>query len=339
MEQEPSVAVIVLNWNGFEDTRECLESLRRLRYGNYRIVLVDNGSDSDEGARLKGLFPEAHLIQNAVNRGFAGGNNDGIRWALQQGFDYIVNLNNDCIAQPQWLASLIAGTRSAGADFASSLITYYPETDLICSAENLLLPDGTGFDPRHFGPACAEKCQRVIFSASGAASLYSSACLRRVELRGGQFFDELYFAYLEDLDLGIRLHAAGFSGVSVPAALVHHKETRTSGYRSRFHIFHLEKNRVLNELLNYPAWLIPAGELFYCAKTLLRLTGKLAGKKRARLRNAGGPRGYRPVAVLLESRMWILKNISAILRDRSDRRARGLISGRIYKHFTWKIPL
>jgi len=337
MKKEPSVAIIVLNWNGFEDTQECFNSLRQAGCANYTVILVDNGSENNEGGRLKELFPEIHLIQNAANRGFAGGNNDGIRWALLQGFDYIVNLNNDCIVEKDWLSRLVAGVQAAGADFASSLITYYPETDLVCSDENVLLPDGSGLVVNHCRPVQPGGCIRPVFSASGAASLYSAACLEAVKLPDNQFFDELYFAYLEDLDLGIRLSAKGFKGVCIPGAVVYHKESRASGYRSGFHIFHLEKNRLLNELLNYPLWLIPLGELFYCIKTLVNISRKLFLKKEKNPRDVGHEKKYHPLSVIIDSRLWVLGNIPAIRRDRKNRKMRGLITGRVISHFRWRV--
>ncbi len=73
MLQEPSIAIVILNWNGFDDTVECLQSLRQVAYANYRIILVDNGSSHNEGGEIERLFPEIHLIANEANRGFAGG--------------------------------------------------------------------------------------------------------------------------------------------------------------------------------------------------------------------------------------------------------------------------
>jgi GT2 family glycosyltransferase len=231
MNNEPSVAIVILNWNGLDDTVACLNSLYVSTCGNYKIVVVDNGSDGNQGTLVQQMFPAVHLIQNPINRGFAGGNNDGMRWAIQKNFDYVVNLNNDCIVEPDWLEKLVAGIQASGADFASSLIMYYPETHLICSDNNVLLPDGSGCVVNHLKTENERHSIHPVFSASGAASIYSIRCLKAVELLGGQFFDELYFAYLEDLDLGIRLNARGFKGICVPEAIVYHKESQTSGYR------------------------------------------------------------------------------------------------------------
>ena len=150
--KEPSIVIIVLNWNGFSDTTACLESLRRLDYSNVKTVLVDNGSENEEGRRLAERFPEVHLLANAHNRGFAGGNNDGIQWALNRGCDFIVNLNNDCLVEPDWLTELTRAVLHTGADFASSRIMCYPQTELICSDADGILPDGAGFVLRGMQP-------------------------------------------------------------------------------------------------------------------------------------------------------------------------------------------
>jgi len=127
MDNEKTAAIIIINWNGIDDTIECLNSLKNSSHKNYKIVLVDNGSNNSEGSKLKEMFPYIHLIQNQKNRGFAGGNNDGMNWALNNGFGYLINLNNDCIVEGAWLNNLIEGVRAARADYATSRIMFYPE--------------------------------------------------------------------------------------------------------------------------------------------------------------------------------------------------------------------
>lgn len=338
MKDEPAIAVIVLNWNGFQDTIECLRSLEGTSYNNYRVVLVDNGSENDEGAKLKELFPQVHLISNKANRGFAGGNNDGINWALNHGFEYIVNLNNDCLVEADWLEKLWAGIESSKADFGSCRIMYYPETRQICSDGDGLLPDGAGITLNHRKAFTGPKAPTPIFSACGAASVYSVKSLEAVKLLGNQFFDEMYFAYFEDIDLGIRLSALDYKGVCVHDAVVYHKSGQTAGERSYLKLFNLEKNRILNELLNYPLWLIPFGEMFYSLRTLWRIAGSLGSNssREKQADNRMAAEQYSTFSILLNSRKWILKNFSAVWENRRARKAGGLISSRILRHFIWK---
>ena len=329
---EPAVAIIVLNWNGFDDSVACLESLRSCDYRNFKTVLVDNGSDNNEAARLAGLFPEVHLIANPENRGFAGGNNDGIRWALERGCDYILNLNNDCLVEPDWLANLMRGVLQAEANFASARIMCYPQTELICSDGDGLLPDGAGFVLRSMRPWDGIREPRRIYSACGAASLYSADCVRRVSITPGQFFDELYFAYFEDIDLGFRLHAANCRGICVPDAVVYHKGQQSSERFSFFHLFHLEKNRRLNVRLNFPLWMQPISPAYRIARNIAR--GKIInlekhfGKKSGQQNSTGQ-------AVKQVVRDWMRQNAAAIAHDRGLRKAAGLISNRACAAITW----
>ncbi|MEI6125260.1 MAG: glycosyltransferase family 2 protein [Pseudomonadota bacterium] len=338
MKKEPLVAIIILNWNGFADSVECLTSLRNCTFKNYKIVLVDNGSTNTESYRLKEMFPEAHLICNKINRGFAGGNNDGMNWALENGYEYIVNLNNDCLVEKDWLSKFIEGITKAQADFASSRIMYYPEKHLICSDGDALLLDGTGVIVNHLKTQAESGKIQPIFSACGAGAIYSASCLEKIKIHGNQFYDELYFAYFEDVDLGIRLNAKACKGILVPDAVVYHKGAQSAGFHSFFQIFHTEKNRILNELLNYPLWLIPAGELYYILRTVVSISKKIMRPAKKQTRNVQQTETYSSLSVIIKSRLWILSNFSKIWKDRQERKARGLINKKIYKHFYRDFP-
>lgn len=327
----PSVAVIILNWNGYSDTVECLESLRATNYANYKIVLVDNGSGHDEGLRIKGLFPEVHFIHNVINRGFAGGNNDGIKWALENGFDHVVNLNNDCVVAKDWLSDLIKGITQKGADFGVARIMFYPETDVICSYGESLLFDGSAVSVNQ-GLKFTGKENGEISFANGAASIYSRGCLEATAVRGGQYFDELFFAYFEDVDLGIRLAAKGYKGVAVPDAVVYHKLGRTAGRFSAFNRYAMEKNRILIALLNYPWYFIGLAEMFY----LCRMLGKTFSQaffpgKRERYRYVGQIGFFGVVSAALKARGWILSNVRDIIDDRRERQSKGMINTRVIR--------
>jgi GT2 family glycosyltransferase len=342
MEKEPRVAIVILNWNGFDDTVECLKSLQELDYGNYQIVLVDNASGNDEGNRIKGMFPEVHLIQNEDNRGFAGGNNDGMNWALDNGFDYVVNLNNDTIIEKDWLKNLVRGVEVSGAGFATPRIMNYPDTATIFSDGDALLPDGSGFAPNRYKEYDGDDRVKVIFSACGAGSMYSRKCLEDVMLKGNQYFDELYFAFYEDIDMGIRLSSKGYKGVYVPDAVIYHKHSRTAGKHSSLKLFNSEKNRMLNELLNYPLVLVVLGELFFAVKFLYKSICLLARVFTASKSKETG--GYaenlgvgKTISTLIKSRVWIFEHFSEVLEGRKERHKKGMIKYSIFNRFYWNI--
>jgi len=100
-------AIILLNWNSFEFTNDCLLSLRKTEGEGFDVIVVDNGSTDDSGAKLKETFPEIILLQQDSNLGFAEGNNKGFEYALQHGYEYAMMLNNDVFVHPIFLQHLI----------------------------------------------------------------------------------------------------------------------------------------------------------------------------------------------------------------------------------------
>lgn len=334
-------AIIILNWNGFNDTVECLESLRKMDFKGYAVILVDNGSGGKEGSKLKEMFPEIHLIQNKENRGFAGGNNDGINWALDNGFEYVVNLNNDCVVDKDWLPNLVNGLEASGCDFGSSRIMFYGDRDIIESDGGAIKLDGSVVylnRGRRWG-ASAGAISRYIFYACGAASIYSIKCLSETKIKENQYFDELFFAYYEDSDLGTRLNMKGYKGISIPAAIVYHKLWRTSEKGSDFQRFNVEKNRLLCKVLNYPFYLIVAGELVYFAMLLKGRISRLfypgrqeSGKDLPQLRSPGGAKTF------FRARAWMISRAKEVLADRQERKKRGFINKRIFNLLSWDFP-
>ena len=106
----PKIFIIIINWNGKRDTIECLESLEKLEYKNCEIVIVDNGSKDNSVDTLKNRFPQINLLEARRNLGFAGGNNLGMRYALEHGADFILLLNNDTIADGDLINQLLAAS-------------------------------------------------------------------------------------------------------------------------------------------------------------------------------------------------------------------------------------
>ena len=99
--------IILVNWNGYDLTQACLESLKELQYSNFQTVLVDNGSIDGSGEKLKTEFPAITLLTSPENNGFTGGNNLGIQWALDHSYDQILLLNNDTLVEPDFLNPLV----------------------------------------------------------------------------------------------------------------------------------------------------------------------------------------------------------------------------------------
>ncbi len=99
---QSSVAIILVNWNSFDVTDNCIKSLKNIDYKNHQVLVVDNGSVDDSGDRLFLDHPEITLIKSATNQGFTGGNNLGFQYAIQHGFTYSIMLNNDTFVEPDF---------------------------------------------------------------------------------------------------------------------------------------------------------------------------------------------------------------------------------------------
>jgi GT2 family glycosyltransferase len=218
---EELVCVIVVNWNGWRDTLECLESCARLDYPRVEIVVIDNGSTDDSVARLRERFPSLHLIETGANLGFAAGNNAGLPVARRLGAAYVWLLNNDTVVDPASLSALVDALRDDDdIAIAGSKICHQDEPGTLWYAGGFLSSfwgwavhrgSGEPDDGRY------DQTADVDF-ATGCSLLVRTAVLDEI----GPLADE-YFLYWEDVDLCARARQAGGRVVYVPASRVLHK--------------------------------------------------------------------------------------------------------------------
>jgi GT2 family glycosyltransferase len=219
----PLISVIIPNHNRAAFLANCLRSLHSQNYPYTEIIVVDNASQDESLEVARTVFPTAILISNNRNLGFAGGVNTGIRSALG---DWVAVLNNDTEVAENWLfecARAIEDHPDAG--FFACRILQFSDPHRVYSAGDCYLRAGIGYrrgqdlqDREDF------RRERRIFSASGCAALYRKEILEDL---GG--FDDRFFAYLEDVDLGLRLQSAGYHGYYLPRAEVFHHGGATSG--------------------------------------------------------------------------------------------------------------
>src|SRR6056297_688817 len=142
---DKSVYIVILNWNNFQETIDCVESCKKLTYSNFKILLVDNGSTDGSEDILKKEFPGIPLIQTGENLGYSGGNNAGIRHALEQGADYIWLLNNDTVVDPQCLAKMVQTAESSNQiGMVGSKIFYHHSPDILWYAGGEIDLEGGG---------------------------------------------------------------------------------------------------------------------------------------------------------------------------------------------------
>ncbi len=269
------VAIVVLNWNGIEDTLLCLESLLLQSYKHFQIVVIDNGS-IDNSKELLEKYRTDHsdidVIYNPINFGFAGGVNTGIEWALNDNFDYIALFNNDAIADKDWLQSLVdaAGPKEIG--IATGLLLHEDGTT-IDSTGDWFSKWGLAF-PRNRGDNVSKAPKAgAVFSASGGASLYKTALFKDIGL-----FDEDFFAYYEDADISFRAQLAGWKVTYTPKAIAYHKQGATSKKVPGFTTYQTFKNLPLLFLKNVPrGLLLSVGVRFYFAYLLILLNAIVKG--------------------------------------------------------------
>jgi GT2 family glycosyltransferase len=213
---------IVLSWNGREDTERCLDALAKVREPPVRIVCVDNGSTDGSVEAVRDRHPESHLIENGRNLGFAGGCNVGICWALAQGAEWVVLVNNDAVIAPDAIAGFAAAAEQRPeAGVLAGKLYRADRPDRIWYAGQRFLA-WLGYSGRHRGEGRRDgpRYQRLSPTdrANGALMAISRAAIERVGM-----LDEELFAYVEDVDYSLRARDAGFDVLFVPAARAWHR--------------------------------------------------------------------------------------------------------------------
>jgi len=245
----PDISVIVVSWNAVAYLPRCLGALAGQRLAPREIIVVDNASSDGSCALLRARYPEVELIVLDHNLGFAAANNLAARRAKGE---WIALLNPDAFPEPDWLdafARVIEEYPAVPAFTGKLLQDAWPER-----------LDGTG-DVYHVSGLCwrrdhgslAREAQRPlgpVFSACGASAVFRKDVF--LALNG---FDEDFFCYLEDVDLGFRLRLQGHDCLYVPAAVARHVGSGTTGRRSDISVYYGQRNLTWVYLKNMPGWL------------------------------------------------------------------------------------
>jgi len=217
------VSIIILNWNGLKDTVECLESLKKITYPNYKVVVVDNRSIGDDVARLRHGFGDyIHIIENDKNYGYTGGNNIGMRYCLAHlQPDYLLVLNNDIVVAPDFLNHLVdAAEADPAVGIAGPKVYYYDYPNCIQSAGatiNMWTGQVTSIGCKQVDRGQYDN-QREVDYVSGSCLLIRKNVVQRVGM-----FDESYFCYWDETDYCTRVRKAGHKIMYVPQARIWHK--------------------------------------------------------------------------------------------------------------------
>jgi GT2 family glycosyltransferase len=215
----PHVTVIVLNWNGWQDTVACLKSLKKQTYFDMNLVVIDNASSDNSVSEIKASFPDVTLLQSGANLGFGGGCNVGIKYAMSRGDNFVWLINSDATAHPDALSALVRVATSDTTLASVGSAVYEAETReqlqfwgggrvglLSGRCKNLLVPENPDF-------------------ISGASILLRCTALTEV----GLFDESSFFMYWEDADLSFRLRKAGWGLAVAEDSIVWHKQSASLG--------------------------------------------------------------------------------------------------------------
>jgi len=256
----PLVQVVVVHYGNRQLTQNCLESIRRLTYPNYQVVVIENHSKEDDREMNAPGFSGISVIRNEGNNGFAAACNQGIHEAFKNRADYVWILNNDTEASPPALSALVATAELDPNLGAVGSVLVEPESEIRGGTLSFL----TGL-PRHITNGRTRKADYLC----GASVLLRMKALRNVEL-----FDTTFFLYWEDTDLSFRIRKAGWRLGIAEESRVHHKGSGSAVFQSAGYDFHITASSVhfFNRHCRY--WLLPV-----CISASGRLTRRaLAGK-------------------------------------------------------------
>jgi GT2 family glycosyltransferase len=252
MSKAPIISVIVVNWNGLALLDACFESLARQTWPETEFLLVDNGSTDGSRELLSSWaarLPNARAILLSTNTGFCKANN--IAFSQARG-EWIALLNSDAVAEPNWLEELVRyGDPARHVGMIASKIRFQNPPDVIDKVGHLIYWDGQnrGRGTMETDVGQYDQPEEILWP-DACAALYH----RRVfEETGG--FDESFFAFGDDADLGMRARLLGWTAWYVPSAIVQHRHSASFGVYSPLKVMLVERNRVLLAVKNFP-WLL-----------------------------------------------------------------------------------
>ena len=247
-----AISLLLVTWNSAAHLPRCFSSLRKQTYRNFEIIIVDNGSTDGGVDRIEERFPALaiHVKKFSKHTGFATANNIGMRIAKGK---WAALLNADAYPEPDWLENLLK-TAEANPEYTSfsSRQIQFNAPDLLDGAGDAYHISGLAWRNGYNYPSENYRHEsKEIFSACAAAALISRDLFLEI---GG--FDEDYFSYFEDVDLGFRLRLAGKKCLYVPEAVVHHVGSASTGKRSDFSVYYGYRNMIWTFFKNMPSPLI-----------------------------------------------------------------------------------
>ena len=239
MSEFPLVVLVILTWNNERDTMQCLESVSKIDYDNYEVIVVDNGSTDSTVRTIRRRFPEVSVIENEDNFGFAEGNNVGIRMAISNQADYVMLLNNDTTVHPDVLTHLVSAIElDPRIGIIGPLIRYFDPPQRIWSAGNAIdWNSGIVISLRQGDEGDTHGDPYEVDYVSGCALLMKREVVEDVGL-----LDPRYYLYFEETDFCARVRTRGYKICVEPQALIWHKVSASIGAASPAITYYMSRN-------------------------------------------------------------------------------------------------
>jgi GT2 family glycosyltransferase len=259
---EAKTSVIVVNYNGKQFLDELFISLFNQTYRNLELILVDNGSSDGSLDYVRENYPAVQLVVLAKNLGFGGGCNRGIEKATGE---FIAAINNDAVAKSDWIAELVnAMIRDERIGMCASKMLFYDRPTIINSTGICISRSGAAWDRGMFEKDEGQyDMHESVFCPCAGAALYRRSMLDEIGL-----FDEDFFMYMEDIDLGFRARLAGWRCSYVPSAVVYHKHGGTAGFDTDFSVYYSNRNIIWNVTKNFPKGLLVTAMPWIIGRTI-----------------------------------------------------------------------
>jgi len=243
---------VIVNWNGRDVLKECLDSLRAQSVAGFQIVVVDNASTDNSVAMLESEYAEVTVVQTGSNLGFAGGANCGIAATARR---LIITLNNDATADARFVETLVAHACEAPVEVGmfQAKIKFSNDPKRLNSTGIVVASSGHAMDRSYNALDDIDTSPSSVFCPTAGAAMYRREMLESVRLPAG-IFDSSYFMYFEDVDLGWRCRSAGYAAEYVPEAVVFHGfQTTSRKLKSNFVPLQCKRNR-LRTIVKNASW-------------------------------------------------------------------------------------
>ena len=301
---------------------ECVESLKRQTRPDLEVIVVDN---SGAGlVRKNGTAPGARIIENPSNAGFGAAINQGMRASQSP---YVATLNDDAVACPQWIEHMVdALERRPDVGMCASQVLLFGEQRLD-SAGMLVARDASSKQRGHGRPPADFPVLEEVLLPSGSAALYRRSMLEQV---GG--FDDSFFLYCEDTDVGLRARWAGWKCLYVPHARVQHHYSHSSGRASGLKAYYVERNRLFCLVKNFPGAMLAAAPFASLSRYCWHLWFLLQNRGTAARFRAEGNAGVKMAWYIVKAHLALIGSLGRLWRQRREIRRNARITPAVFRH-------